>query len=215
MAGKFHHEELYRGAGAVERLAKLRVTLCGAGALGSHLADNLVRQGVRQLRAIDRDRVEEHNVGTQIYGEADIGASKADVLRSRLFRMAGVEIEGINKELSAQNVRKLLKDSDLVLDTFDNTASRQLVTTHCAEANVPCLHVGLFADYGEVIWNDHYRVPGEGGADVCDYPLARNLVLLTVAVASETLLRHVLEQSNDNWSITLRDFAVRPLFAGP
>jgi hypothetical protein len=51
------------------------------------------------------------------------------------------------------------------------------------------------------------RVP----ADVCDYSLARNLVLLAVAVASETLLRFVLEGTPRNWSATLRDFAVRSL----
>ena len=81
MAGKHHHENLYRGPDALSKLAAVRVTLCGAGALGSNLADTLARQGFRRLRVIDRDRVEEHNVGTQTYGENDVGAWKADVLR--------------------------------------------------------------------------------------------------------------------------------------
>ena len=34
-----------------------------------------------------------------------------------------------------------------------------------------------------VIWNECYRVPSPSSDDVCDYPLARNLVMLTVAVA--------------------------------
>ena len=211
MAGKFHHEQIYRGADAVARLADIRVTLCGAGALGSHLADNLVRQGFRALRILDRDRVEEHNIGTQIYHEADIGAWKAEVLRHRLFRAAGVEIESITKELSERNVRSLLKETDLVLDTFDNFASRRLVQEHCRTSRLPCLHVGLFADYAEVVWDEQYRVPEDVDGDVCDYPLAHNLVLLAVAVASETLLRFVLEGTRQNWSATLRDFAVCPL----
>ena len=211
MAGKFHHEELYRGRAHVEKLATVPVTLCGAGALGSHLADNLVRQGFRRLRVIDRDRVEEQNVSTQIYGEGDVGAWKVEVLKSRLFRAAGVEIEAENKDLSEGNARKLLKGGGLIIDTFDNSASRRLVQNMCAECGTACLHVGLFADYGEVIWNEQYRVPGDAAGDVCDYPLARNLVILTVAVASETLLRYVLEGMRENWSITLRDFAVRRL----
>src|SRR5262245_61258125 len=108
MAGKYHHEELYRGRDHVEKLTGVPVTLCGAGALGSHLADNLVRQGFRLLRVIDRDRVEEHNVSTQIYGEGDVGAWKVHVLRSRLFRTAGVEIEAINKDHTEANAGKLL-----------------------------------------------------------------------------------------------------------
>jgi len=211
MAGKFHHERLYRGADSVAKLAATRLTLCGAGALGSHLADNLVRQGFGPVHVIDRDRVEEHNVSTQLYGESDVGAWKVEVLRNRLFRAAGVEIEATAKELTPRNVRGLLKDPGIVVDAFDNSASRRLVQEHCRAAQVPCLHVGLFADYAEVVWEPGYRVPGEAAGDVCDYPLARNLVLLAVAVASEALVRFVLEGTRQDWSATLRDFAVRLL----
>lgn len=214
MAHRLHHEQLYRGEDCMRRLAATRLTLCGAGALGSHLADNLVRQGFRQMRVIDRDRVEEHNVSTQLYGESDIGAWKVEILKSRLFRAAGVELDTAAKELAERNARKLLADTDVVLDTFDNSASRLLVQRHCRAAGTACLHVGLFADYCEVIWDEQYRVPEDVGEDVCDYPLARNLVLLAVVLASETLVTYVLEGSRNNLSATLRDFAVRPLEAG-
>jgi molybdopterin-synthase adenylyltransferase len=211
MAGKFHHEELYRGADLAAKLAAVRVTLCGAGALGSNLADTLARQGFRQIRVIDRDRIEQHNVSTQLYGEGDVGAWKVEVLRSQLFRDTGIEIEAINKELSDRTVAKYLKDAGVVLETFDNSASRRLVKDHCQHTGIACLHAGLFADYGEVIWNERYRVPDDVGQDVCDYPLARNLVLLTVAVATETLLRYLDSGATDNWSVTLRDFAISTL----
>jgi molybdopterin/thiamine biosynthesis adenylyltransferase len=211
MAGKFHHEELYRGADLAAKLAAIRVTLCGAGALGSNLADTLARQGFRRLKVIDRDRIEQHNVSTQIYGEGDVGAWKVEVLRSQLFRATGIEIEAINKELTERSAAKFLKESDVILETFDNSASRQLVKDHCQKASIACLHAGLFADYGEVVWNERYRMPSDGGQDVCDYPLARNLVLLTVSVAAETVLRYIATATQENWSITLRDFAIRAL----
>jgi molybdopterin/thiamine biosynthesis adenylyltransferase len=211
MAHKFHHELLYRGEAIAKKLASVRVTLCGAGALGSNLADTLARQGFQKLRVIDRDRVEEHNVSTQTYGESDVGAWKVDVLRNQLFRGVGLEIEGINKELSDRTAAKYLKESDVIIDTFDNSLSRALVQSHCRAAKLSCLHAGLFADYGEVIWDERYRVPSDVGQDVCDYPLARNLVLLTVSVAAETLLRYVATGQQQDWSITLGDFAVRAL----
>ena len=211
MAHMLHHERLYRGADAVARLAAVRVTLCGAGALGSHLADNLVRQGFGPLRVIDRDRIEQHNIGTQLYGDAEVGAWKVEALRNRLFRAAGIEIEAVARELTERNTRSLLKDATLVLETFDNAASRRLVQEQCRLQSLTCLHVGLFADYCEVIWDESYRVPADAAGDVCDYPLARNLVLLAVALASETLVRFVLEGVRANWSATLRDFTVRAL----
>jgi molybdopterin/thiamine biosynthesis adenylyltransferase len=211
MASKFHHEQIYRGADRLSKLADVPVTLCGAGALGSLLADNLARQGVRTWKVIDRDRVEEHNVGTQLYGEAEVGAWKVEALRNRLFRSVGVEIEAVQKELTERNAQTLLKGAGLVLDTFDNSAARKIVQDHCRVQGLPCLHVGLFADYAEVIWDQGYRVPGDAGVDVCDYPLARNLVLLAVAVASETVIRFVLDGESTGWSVTLRDFAIKPL----
>jgi molybdopterin/thiamine biosynthesis adenylyltransferase len=211
MPGKFHHEQIYRGAGAFARLATTRVTLCGAGALGSHLADNLVRQGFAAPRVIDRDRVDEHNVSTQLYGESDVGAWKVEALRSRLFRAAAVEVDAVNKELTERNARSLLKGAALVIDAFDNSASRRLVQETCRGMSLPCLHVGLYADYAEVVWDEAYRVPADAPGDVCDYSLARNLVLLAVAVASEAVVRFVLDGERGNWSVTLRDFTVRPL----
>jgi molybdopterin-synthase adenylyltransferase len=211
MADQFHHEAIYRGADQIARLADLRLTICGAGALGSHLADNLARQGFRQLRVIDRDRVEEHNVGTQLYGESDIGAWKVEALRQRLFRATGVEIEALRKELTDRTAKTLLADVGLVIDVFDNSASRRLVQEHCRALQLPCLHMGLYADYGEVIWDERYRVPHDVPGDVCDYPLARNLVLLVVAVASELVVQSTLSGVRQDYSVTMRDFAVRPL----
>jgi molybdopterin-synthase adenylyltransferase len=211
MPDKFQHEASYRGAEQVALLGNQRLTICGAGALGSQLADNLARQGFRLLRIIDRDRIEEHNVGTQLYGESDVGGWKVDVLRQRLFRATGVEIAAIRKELSDRIAHTLLQDGGLVLDTFDNSASRRLVQEECRSLQLTCLHIGLNADYGEVIWDEHYRVPRDVAGDVCDYPLARNLVLLVVAVASEIIVRFALTGARQNRSVTLSDFAIRHL----
>src|SRR5687767_3905695 len=215
MAGKLHHEELYRGDEAIAKLAALRITLCGGGALGSNLADNLVRQGVKHLRVIDHDRIEEHNVGTQLYGESEVGVWKVEALRNRLFRATGVEIEAARKEMTAQNAQALLKGARVVVDTFDNAAARGLVQQAVRALGVPCLHVGLFEDYCEVLWDEGYRVPRDVAGDVCEYPLARNGVLLAVAIASETLMAFCLEGRRVQWSATLKDFAVKPVESAP
>ena len=209
MPGKFHHEQVYRGGEALARLARAQLVVCGAGAVGSNLVENLARQGAERIRVIDRDRIEEHNVGTQVWAVDDVGTFKAETLRNTLFRVTGVELEAVPKELSERNIRKLLSGADLVVDGFDNSASRQLVTDHCQANRIPCLHVGLNADYAEVIWNDLYRVPSDVAGDVCDYPLARNLILMAVAVASEIVLRFLTEGIQESRTLTMRDFAVR------
>jgi molybdopterin/thiamine biosynthesis adenylyltransferase len=211
MNRKILHERLFRGEAEIAKLAKPLVTICGAGALGSHLADNLARQGFCRLRSIDDDRVEEHNVSTQLYGANELGAPKVEVLRNRLFRASEVELDVRAKRLDARSAASLLKDSDFVVDTFDNSASRQAVQNHCRAEQIDCLHIGLAADYAEVVWDEAYQVPPDVAGDVCEYPMARNLVLLAVAIAAESLVRFITIGERKNRSITMGDFAVREL----
>lgn len=148
-------------------------------------------------------------MGTQTYAESDVGAFKVEALQAEVFRAVGVEINAVRQRLTERNASKLLANADLVIDGFDNHASRALVTTHCRAANLPCLHVGLSADYAEVVWNEAYRVPQDAAeADVCDYALARNLIQFAVALASEAVLRFVLEGQRQNYSFTLRDLQI-------
>jgi molybdopterin/thiamine biosynthesis adenylyltransferase len=211
---KFHHEEIYRGKDLVKNLQSHRLLVCGAGALGSNLVDSLARMGFANLKVIDKDRVEVHNINTQVYGDMDVGALKADALKNRIFRHVGTEIEAVSKELTTANARSLLKGATLVVDAFDNTASRQLVQDECRARNVPCLHAGLYEDYGEVVWDQRYVVPGQPAAgDVCDYPLARNIALLVVVVSAEEILDFCLAEKPrmQSWSITLKDLAIKPM----
>jgi molybdopterin/thiamine biosynthesis adenylyltransferase len=192
-------------------LKNLPVTVCGAGALGANITESLARSGFCQLTVIDRDRIEERNLSTQPYYRSDVGAFKAKILANNLYRALGVKVDAHSKELTPANVDRLLANSAAVIDTFDNSVGRQAVKDYCATASVPCLHVGLAADYSEIIWNEHYRVPSPANDDVCDYPLARNLVMLTVAVACEVIVAFVATKEQQNFTCTIGDFAVKPL----
>lgn len=204
------HEQRYRREEAMRRLRDLAVTVCGAGALGANITESLARQGFVRLRVIDRDRVEERNLSTQPYYRTDVGAFKTKILANSLYRALGVTVEARTEELTSANAEKLLGGSGLVLDTFDNSVARQAVKDVCARLSLPCLHAGLAGDYAEIIWNEVYRIPSAANDDVCDYPLARNLVLLAVAVACETVVAYAVDGKRRNHTITLDDFAVRP-----
>ena len=104
----FIHEEVYRGADLLKKLAAQPITLCGAGAIGSNLADNLVRQGFQKFTVIDMDRVEDHNRNSQLWTSRDVGQMKVAVLRNHLFNVMKVSIEPIDKKLDAGNVKKFL-----------------------------------------------------------------------------------------------------------
>lgn len=206
----FHHEEIYRGS--LKNFAK-RILVCGCGAIGSNLLDTLSRQGFSNLSVIDFDRVEKHNISTQIWKIDEIGKLKVHALQDRLYETTNVINVNIqHKKLESKNANKLLKDFDLIVDGFDNTEARQIVTDFCKKNSIPCVHAGLFEDYGEVIWNKDYVVPEKTeGIDVCDYPLARNIIMLTVAVLAEQVIRFCMAQKTENFAITLKDNQIRRL----
>ncbi|MGD1809463.1 ThiF family adenylyltransferase [Dapis sp. BLCC M126] len=208
----FFHEQLYRSQEIMTKLKNLSITICGAGALGANITENLARSGFSKLRVIDYDRIEERNLSTQPYYRSDIGAFKVKILTNSVYRALGIKIDSQSQKLNEENADKLLGKSELVIDTFDNSLSRSVVKNYCANSNIYCLHVGLASDYSEIIWNENYRVPSPANDDVCDYPLARNLVMLTVAVACETVINFAATKQQLNFTVTLGDFAVKPLF---
>jgi molybdopterin/thiamine biosynthesis adenylyltransferase len=171
----------------------------------------LARAGFGKLKVIDRDRIEERNLSTQPYYRSDVGAFKAKILANNLYRAIGTKVEAETRELTATNAAQLLKESGLIVDVFDNSNSRQAVKDYSDRTETPCLHAGLSADYAEVIWNDVYRVPSNVNDDVCDYPLARNLVMLTVAVACEAIVSFVATGEQRHFTITLKDLSVQSL----
>jgi len=192
------------------KIKDFELTICGAGALGANITENLARSGFNKIKVIDFDRIEERNLSTQPYYRSDVGAFKAKILANNLYRAIGTKIEIQTKKLTATNAAQLLKNTNLVIDTFDNSFSRKIVKDYCLNSNLPCFHAGLTADYAEIIWNDIYKVPSDVNDDICDYPLARNLVILTVAVASEVAIQFIISRKLSNYTITFKDLQVNP-----
>ena len=63
------------GKAGQEKLRNSHVLVCGCGALGSVIANSLVRAGVGRLRIVDRDFLEMNNLQRQVlYDEADVNA---------------------------------------------------------------------------------------------------------------------------------------------
>jgi molybdopterin/thiamine biosynthesis adenylyltransferase len=205
------HEQQYRGDGLFKKISECDLTFCGTGAIGSNMIDNMARQGFKKFTVIDFDRVEAHNSSNQIYGRRDVGQLKVAALKNIIFNAMGTTINDYSRKLEASNIHKVLKKGTVVVDGFDNTESRGLVYEHCKKNQIDCLHVGLYQDVAEVCWNEVYRVPDPvKGLDVCEYSLARNVILLAVATATEVLIRYLDTGAKESYTITMGDFKILP-----
>ena len=170
---------------------KKRIVFCGIGALGSN-AVIAARNVDADLVLVDFDRVESKNCLAQAFVKASIGKNKADALRAQLSNFWGVRgVEAFGVRVEESNVRTLCTNADLVVDAFDNAASRRVLSRHCRETGTPLVHAALSGDgtFGLVRWERRFVADEEGtnGAATCED--GEHLPLITLIAA--TLARAV------------------------
>jgi molybdopterin-synthase adenylyltransferase len=135
-----------------KRLSESSVLIVGCGALGSVIANSLVRAGVGRVRIIDRDFIELDNLPRQIlFDEEDVrkGLPKAIAAAEKLRLInSEITIEPVVEDLTAQNIESLLKGIDLVIDGTDNFETRFLINEASVKFSVPWIYGGVVSTYG-------------------------------------------------------------------
>jgi molybdopterin-synthase adenylyltransferase len=158
------------GPAAPERLASSSALVVGCGALGSAAASFLVRAGVGRVRVVDRDVVEEGNLGDQcLYTEEDAAARvpKAEAAAAALRRFDGeVEVEALVADFSPENARRLLEDVDVALDGVDNLEAKYLLNDAAVASGTPWVYGGCAGTTGSVL----AVVPGRTSCLRCIWP---------------------------------------------
>jgi len=155
------------------RLMASRVLLVGCGALGTAIADQLVRAGVGHLTIVDRDIVELTNLQRQtLFDEADARDEmpKAIAAANRLRRVnSEVEVTPIVADVHAGNLEELLRPGfALVLDGTDNVQTRYLINDVAVKHGLPWVYGAAVGVEGRVMG----IVPGTGGTPClrCMFP---------------------------------------------
>lgn len=132
------------GPGGQARLRAARVLLVGCGALGTHIAEQLVRAGVGFLRIVDRDIVELSNLQRQtLFDEthATAGTPKALAAVERLSAVnSEVQLEPQVMDVGSDNIISLADDVQLVVDGTDNVPTRFLVNDVAVKHEKPWIY---------------------------------------------------------------------------
>ena len=132
------------GAAGQAALGSARAVVIGCGALGTHLADALVRGGLGFLRIVDRDYVELNNLQRQIlFDEADAaeGVPKAVAAAQRLSAInSSVVIEPVVADVTPANIESFVGDTQVILDATDNFEIRFLINDAAVKHNIPWVY---------------------------------------------------------------------------
>jgi molybdopterin-synthase adenylyltransferase len=138
-----------------KKLAESRVLICGCGALGSVLADTLVRAGVGHVRIVDRDFLETSNLQRQVlFDEDDVARQlpKAIAAADKLRRInSGVEVEPIVADVDHTNLAELADGADMIVDGTDNFQTRFLLNDFSVKHGVPWVYGGCLGAEGQTM----------------------------------------------------------------
>ncbi len=136
-----------------QRLSESRALVCGCGALGTVLANTLVRSGVGAVRIVDRDFVEISNLQRQVlFTEDDVAAQlpKAIAAAEKLRRInSEVEIEPVVADVDHTNIAKLCENVDMIVDGTDNFEIRFLINDFSVKHGLPWVYGGCLGAEGQ------------------------------------------------------------------
>lgn len=168
----------------------MRIVFCGVGALGSTAAV-LCRNLEGPLVLVDFDRVESKNLLAQAFVKQSVGKNKAEALKAQLLNFHGVKAEAFGVRLSADNVAQLCAGAGLLVDCFDNAASRALLSAHARATETPLVHAALSGDgsFGLVRWDERFTPDAEDHAGQATCEGGEHLPLIGLLAA--TLARAV------------------------
>jgi adenylyltransferase/sulfurtransferase len=143
------------GEDGQRRLLESHVTLCGCGALGTVIANALVRAGVGYLRLIDRDFIETSNLQRQVlFDEHDVAENlpKAEAASRKLAAInSSVHVEPVVTDIDRTNILELVGDADLILDGTDNFEIRYLINDAAVKLGKPWVYGGCIGSHGQTM----------------------------------------------------------------
>lgn len=190
------------------------IHLFGAGALGSRIIMDLSPELYESVFIYDHDAVEQVNVGTSYFYQSDIGADKAIVLAEQLWHKYLVKAVPIIRTVKTEPKVSLESGDGLVIDTFDNMESRNLLF----RLPVPTVHVGVAdRENGAVLWDTHW-VSGEAdpnptGEAPCTHELGVTILRRTATMALEVIEKYLRTQEMEDRWVNLRPAISHPMIA--
>jgi len=167
---RYKRQMMLFGEEGQERLKKAHIFIAGAGGLGSPVSIYLAVAGVGTITIIDMDVVDGTNLNRQIlHYDRDIGRKKTASAEEKLQELnPDIIINAIDVMIDASNVKKLVGNSDGIVDAMDNYQTRYQLNDVAIAKQIPFFHGGIRGFYGQVTT----IIPGTTPCLKCIFPKA-------------------------------------------
>ena len=118
-----------------KKIIQAKVLIVGMGGLGCPVAEFLTRAGVGNLGIVDSDNVDLSNIHRQsLYDNTDLKKPKVISASKKLKKINPKTKINIHKvRLNRNNLRKIIKNYDFVVDGSDNFETKFLINDFCIQ----------------------------------------------------------------------------------
>ena len=141
------------GVRGQKKLLEAKVLVIGAGGLGSPALMYLAAAGIGTIGIADADNVDITNLQRQIiHSTEDIGKPKADSAKDTINTLnPDVKVITYHEYISSENILRIIKDYDFIIDGTDNFAAKFLINDACVLAEKPFSHAGILRFQGQLM----------------------------------------------------------------
>lgn len=128
-----------------EKLARAKVMVVGAGALGNEVLKNLALLGVGYVVIVDFDEIENSNLTRSVlFRRRDCGRPKAEVAAEALGDLnPDVRVKSLYANIITDVGLGLFRDVDVVIGCLDNREARLWVNRQCWKVGTPWIDGGI------------------------------------------------------------------------
>jgi molybdopterin/thiamine biosynthesis adenylyltransferase len=135
-----------------KQLKEKKVAVIGCGGLGGYVIEMLARIGIGYLTVADGDVFEESNLNRQLLCVMHtLGKKKSLTARKRIQEIdPSINVNVVDEFINKDNIIKIIKGHDVVIDALDSNAIRCVVMEACKTVKIPCVHGAIAGWYGQV-----------------------------------------------------------------
>ncbi|WLR53223.1 ThiF family adenylyltransferase [Bacillus tianshenii] len=143
---RYSRQELFQPIGITgqRKISQKHVLLIGCGALGTSIAESLVRAGIGEITIVDRDYVEISNLQRQqLFVEQDAIEQKPKAIAAKerlLMLRPDAVIHAHIKDITAVEMEKLVQQADVVMDGTDNFETRFMINDAAVKFRKPWIY---------------------------------------------------------------------------
>ena len=135
-----------------ERFKDAKITVIGCGGIGGETIEMLARMGVGELVLVDKDAFDLSNLNRQTLASLpDLGLEKSTVAADKVRLINPyVKTTIFNEHVDQNNIKKVIGDSNIVIDALDNVLTRVIVSRTAKELKIPYVHGAIHGTQGQI-----------------------------------------------------------------